>query len=446
MNPKDSRIIDLMVKYARREKLTVEEMQLLEDFWKQSPGHRRLAELFGDEEWVKAELSKMEPAPIDEMWEEIDKYLDAIGAPKDSERPPIVLVEEGDTDGEIAGPSTMYQRRPWVRPVGIAATVAFCVMGAGLLYNQYFSATTKPYLIAAAAEPPILVPDDNGILLQAADGSTINIDAVPIGTVVARVDSEFVLKVDTDQLGICRLEDYPDVKGMPVLAVSPDGPLVRQTVYVGSHRTAYLLRMADGGTVWLHGGAYLRYPVGRRGKTDRYDMGGLAYFDVKKDPFRPLEIRTPDGSKIDVLGTVFNVDCRKQTAGNLVTLLSGSLAVQNGTTRKQMKPDEEATLGPGKIDIRPAADPGTVTAWLGEPAPFHFDGTAFDSAVARVASWYRCTISNVKGIRGPAIDATVRKEHTPEGVLKAIQDAASDRVYLWLEGKVIVISDKPKGT
>ena len=82
---RDDLITELMIKYARREKLPDEEMDILEEWWVQFPEHEKLKERFNDPEWSREELAKMKPAPMREIWEEINKYLDEIGAPDDRE-------------------------------------------------------------------------------------------------------------------------------------------------------------------------------------------------------------------------------------------------------------------------------------------------------------------------------------------------------------------------
>jgi|GEM_PF-1661723 len=442
MNPRDSRIIDLMVKYVRREKLTVEEMRLLEEFWKQSPGHQRLAEEFGDEEWVKAQMADMEPAPVEEMWQEIDKYLDESGAPDDRKTNPIVLVQE-EARGKAIIVGSGRRRRRLIWSAGIAATAAACLAGIWLVDHSRPSATAKPSWMASAAVSEAMVPDDDAVLLQGSDGSVTYMNSVPGSAIALRTETDFTQKVDDNQTAVCRLGENADLPGMQKAPAAKN--LEWQTIYVGKNHAPYLLRLADGSTVWLKSGSYLRFPVGVTKKVEHYDLAGMGYFEVQKNHLRGMEVGLPGGSTVDVLGTIFNVDAGKPTAGNVVSLIEGSVSVRRGSESKKLVPGREAVLGPGKIVVREGPDSVTATAWLGDARLFHFDNTEFDSAIARVASWYRLKVAP-HSAKGMAIDATVPMERTAEGVLQAIQEAGSNRAYVWLEGNVIYISDKPKGT
>lgn len=83
--PHDTRIVDLMVKYALQENLTEEEIGVLEEFWERSPEHMKLKEEFGDPEWIRSRLANRKPAPMREMWKVINAYLDEQSASDDRE-------------------------------------------------------------------------------------------------------------------------------------------------------------------------------------------------------------------------------------------------------------------------------------------------------------------------------------------------------------------------
>ncbi|HVS95771.1 MAG TPA: FecR family protein [Puia sp.] len=438
MNPRDSKIIDLMVKYVRREKLTVEEMQLLEEFWKQSPGHQRLAEEFGNEEWVRSQLADMEPAPVEEMWQEIDKYLDEIGAPDDRELNPILLAEE--TGGEADGIRTGVRRQGKI-VFGIAASLAVCMAGVWIFNSRRQSVTTKPFFIAAAAVYWLPIPEDDKVLVQASDGSVVEMNPLPTQKIVMRTGTDYTEKLDADEVGVFGSEENQDIPRMPDVPTAK--AVVWQTVYVGKQHARFLVRLRDGSTVWLKGGTRLRYPVGPKEQVEHYALAGTGYFEVVKNHLRGMEVETIDGGRIDVLGTVFNVEADGRGSGTVVSLVEGSVEVHKGAGSRKLEPGDEAVIGPSNIDVHSRPDPAAAMAWIGDARLFHFENTDFDSAIAKVAAWYRLSVAPHTA-KGMAIDATVPKERTPDRVLQDIQEAGSNRVYVWLEGSVIHISDKPK--
>ena len=67
------------------------------------------------------------------------------------------------------------------------------------------------------------------------------------------------------------------------------------------------LSLPDGTTVWLREGSSIAYAEGMAGQRRKVSLEGEAFFDVVRDEKRPFEIATPEGGKVEVLGTSFSV-------------------------------------------------------------------------------------------------------------------------------------------
>src|SRR5258707_9521205 len=75
MPTNDDEITRLMLKYSKGEKLSEKETRILKEWWNSSPAHRGMEEKFGNKEWVEAELKKMQPAPVEEIWAIVNKHI-----------------------------------------------------------------------------------------------------------------------------------------------------------------------------------------------------------------------------------------------------------------------------------------------------------------------------------------------------------------------------------
>jgi ferric-dicitrate binding protein FerR (iron transport regulator) len=418
MASNDDLITALMIRYARHEKLTDEEMRTLEEWWQQSPEHQRLAEQFGDEDWVKAQLAKMKPAPMKEMWEGINKYLDEQGAPDDRETPM-----------EWERPEYPVQRRiRWMRPLTVAAAVALCVCAVWLVVRKNGATSGGSAPVAAVNRPSEPIAREDGVLLVGSDGSTVDMNAVPNGTIVWRSEDAYLKKVDTDQL---------------VQYGRGGAGLFRQAVLVGKKMSNYFVRLADGSSVWLNRGARFEFPVSNGNGRDVYDLQGKGFFEVTKDPSRAFVVRTPHDRAVEVLGTVFHVDADKEDSTSRVDLLSGSVRVRSGVDSLLLTPAHQAELGTDRIAVRSMRDSGAGMAWVKKSLYFHFDNTKFKDAVEAVAAWYGYTVSNPKNLRGVTITDNLRKDPTPERVVQAIGQVEIGYLYIWISNKVITISDLP---
>src|ERR1700744_1820486 len=62
-------IEELIIKYARRRRLTKREQAILHQWRDRSDYHRALPELFRDHEWLRHNLQRMDEVPADRMWE-----------------------------------------------------------------------------------------------------------------------------------------------------------------------------------------------------------------------------------------------------------------------------------------------------------------------------------------------------------------------------------------
>ena len=100
-------------------------------------------------------------------------------------------------------------------------------------------------------------------------------------------------------------------------------------------------RLADGSTVWLHGGSTLTYDTHFDGKSRHVKLSGEGFFEVAKDPKRPFTVEI-EGLKVRVDGTKFNVRNSHDDNTISVSLVEGSVALDPGTGIQQM-------LRPGEI-------------------------------------------------------------------------------------------------
>ncbi len=69
------------------------------------------------------------------------------------------------------------------------------------------------------------------------------------------------------------------------------------------------LSLADGTRVWVDAGSSLKFPTAFPEKERIVTVTGQAYFEVAQDSRKPFYVlNTSDASKVEVLGTAFNVN------------------------------------------------------------------------------------------------------------------------------------------
>lgn len=84
-------------------------------------------------------------------------------------------------------------------------------------------------------------------------------------------------------------------------------------------------RLPDSTLVYLNSASSLRYPSNFTGDTREVSLSGEAYFDVTKDPARRFVVSTPQNSKVEVLGTRFNLEAFDDMEEVVTTLVEGKV-------------------------------------------------------------------------------------------------------------------------
>jgi transmembrane sensor len=174
-----------------------------------------------------------------------------------------------------------------------------------------------------------VIPGGNKALLTLADGSVIVLDSAANGAlsqqgktiVLKKQDGELVYKSDSGNQEVVAWNTISTPRGGQYQVVLPDGT-----------------------RVWLNAVSSLRFPAGFTGNERVVELTGEAYFEVislnlptgrdgggqKKMPFI-VDILPPyggvGGSRVEVLGTHFNIKAYSDEDAMKTTLLEGSVKV-----------------------------------------------------------------------------------------------------------------------
>ncbi len=130
---------------------------------------------------------------------------------------------------------------------------------------------------------------------------------------------------------------------------------------VGERRVETL---ADGTEMVLNTGSQVQARYTRNQRVIEL-LQGEVQFEVTRDTARPFVVQVGEGT-VTALGTRFQV--RREPAQTRVTLLEGSVQVENAGQRRELEPRQQARLSPeGDIaisQIDPEMAAGWVAGWL----------------------------------------------------------------------------------
>lgn len=185
-----------------------------------------------------------------------------------------------------------------------------------------------------------------------------------------------------------------------LLSISPDKSLV----YTQNHHKEggarqyntltiprggeYRLVLSDGTKVWLNAESSLHYPV-FLSQTREVSLTGEAYFEVAPHNI-PFVIHTSADSKVEVLGTKFNISAY---SGNpaCTTLAEGKVKVYNANATVILSPNQQA-IAKKSGDITVATvNAKLFTSWA--QGVFQFRKTRLSEIAAQLSRWYDVEIS-----------------------------------------------------
>ncbi|RZM01545.1 MAG: FecR family protein, partial [Pedobacter sp.] len=282
---------------------------------------------------------------------------------------------KNNIDAELAhqeqdGPGFFRSGRTWL---GIAASLVLISL-AGIYYNRGKN-EVKSDPIAETKSVGDIAPGGNKATLTLADGSTISLTDAANGDVASNggikitktKDGEVVYQVIADSAAAL-------VNSLNTLKTPRGGQ--------------YRINLPDGTKVLLNAASSLTFPISFAGQAERFvELSGEAYFEVAHNSQQPFVVSSAN-QKIQVLGTVFNINAYADEPATVTTLLEGSVKVFHGSEAKVIKP-REATYVTSTI-VTKRADEHDI-AW--KEGVISFNKANLETIMRQVSRWYDVEVS-----------------------------------------------------
>lgn len=257
----------------------------------------------------------------------------------------IKLLTEGDMKGvleeeiTVARALTILNNRKHKKRVrflvglGVAITFLLLIIS-GVIYNYLQQAAVSAYTIhlqASLYKYPVLIFED---------GSAIRLDTITPG--------------GTANLSTGKRHKTVFIKG-------PVNGFTKGTLFT-ARGESYGLVLPEGTTIDVDGNTSITLSWDPTASSREIAVSGQAFIDVAHDPLRPFLVSLPQGGKLRVLGTSFNVNTNDR--GRMqVALKDGALMVENGTGRVKLNPDSAASWQRGSAISKTKFDQATVFSW-----------------------------------------------------------------------------------
>src|SRR5579871_20996 len=222
-----------------------------------------------------------------------------------------------------------------------AAIVVLGVVGFLVYYQKMINVKINSVNISVGA----ISPGSRKAILTLSNGKTIMLDSAEKGNIASDGNATInkdggVLEYQTDNRATGDQKTaYNEIK-------IPRG---------GEFR----IILPDGTKVWLNSASSFRYPTVFVDQTRNVELSGEAYFEVAKDASKPFIVKT-GYADVTVLGTHFNVNAYTEDGVARITLLEGSVKVNQSDI---LRPGQEATVNKSGLVTKQNADTEMSVAW-----------------------------------------------------------------------------------
>jgi len=219
------------------------------------------------------------------------------------------------------------------------------------------------------------------------------------------------------------------------------GKLLYNTVEI-PRGSEYELVLSDGTKVHLNAMSSLKFPVQFSGKIREVELKGEAYFDVTKDVKHPFVVNV-SGTRVEVLGTSFNVKAYEENKDVVTTLVEGSVKVQSsGYKAKSMilEPGQQAIVDEktGGMNMQ-EVDVALFTSW--REGIFLFKNQRMEDVMIELARWYDLKVfyknPSVKELR---FGGHFNRSSEIGSIMEMFE--LTRKVDVKINGRVIVLSEK----
>lgn len=288
------------------------------------------------------------------------------------------------------------------------AAAASIVLAIGLAMWHTNRSVHQPNPVVLKDQERDIPPGGNKATLTLANGSTIVLDSAADG-VVTNQGRVKIIKLGDGQLAYNGKDTVSSVNTL----TTPAGGM-------------YHLTLPDGSSVWLNAASAITYPTAFVGSTREVMIRGEAYFEVKKDAAKSFIVNLNNHTKIEVLGTRFDVNAYENENSIRTTLLEGAVKVTPGKPNDNepsvtLKPGEQAVTGADKIKVIDTPDPDATIAW--KNGLFNFEGMPLEMAMRQLARWYDIQIVYEQPVRAIQFGGTLKRNLPLSDILHLLGSA-----------------------
>lgn len=328
----------------------------------------------------------------------------------------VALIEARLDQQEAPAPLRKISRQ---RYTWIAAAVFLLLLTAGgyLFFRSNNIPSGKKPVMTASRYRNDIAPGADKAVLTLADGSAITLDSSQSGKIA--------------QQGSVNIHSQ---QGQLIYHTNSDAPVTALNTVSTPAGGQYQVVLPDGTRAWLNASSSITFPVAFNNKERTVLLKGEAYFEVARDTSRTFRISVND-TKIEVLGTRFNVMAYNDEHVMKVTLVEGSVQLAAATGRYMLKPGQQASLQPNNTVALASVNTDEAIAW--KNGLFRFRNADIQTIMRQVARWYNIEVSYEGALPYKTFTGVVSRNEKISALLQFLE--LTGAVHFAVEGNKVTV-------
>jgi transmembrane sensor len=315
----------------------------------------------------------------------------------------------------------------WVRVAAAAAIIGFLVLGLWYWQRQVSNVKGETVDIRRGEGQDVAAPASTKAMITLADGRKVALDSITSGILSEEGNVKVVKKANGEI-------------SYEVLGKERKGMIYNTLVNPRGSKVVSLI-LADGTKVWLNAESTLKYPTAFMTNTREVEITGEAFFEVKHYSKQPFKVHLPNGSIVEDIGTMFNVNCYPDETDIKTTLIEGSVkvigdAVQNTDKVLVLQPSQQAVINRSSHFIRVQDNVKTdqVTSWVN--GMFYFENTDMETMMRQIGRWYDVEVE-YQGMVAKRFGGKIPRTMSAKTVFKILEETGG--VHFKIEGRRVIV-------
>ncbi len=397
-------ISNLVGKYLRNE-LNSDEKEWLNAWIAESKENDSLFKKITAESFIQEELIRFSAADKSTAWARIKR-------------------ETQNAETEINNTETAIRRSPLRLVLRYAAVISLLVLSITVFKIQEQRSSKNEKTALGLHD---VAPGGNKATLTLADGTSILLDDAKNGE-LAHQHNTVISKSKEGQLHY-----------LP--SSTSDGTDLTENLFntiITPRGGQFQLILSDGTKVWLNSISSLKYPAEFKGHERNVELTGEAYFEVAKNNKMPFIVNVGK-TKVEVLGTHFNIMAYSDEKSSAITLLEGAVMISNKSVAKgiMLIPGQQAQIGKDQLINVSKADVEQSVAW--KDGYFQFSRNNIEDVMKQLGRWYDIEVVFEGNVPRYELVGKIRRSVNLSQVLKILNHS---NIKFRRDGRKIIISDE----